>query len=127
MNCIRFSQVVWKSMLFEFDVRELLAARLRGELPLWASRHRSRALVLAAPNRRGARVYWLSPPVETLLELCDGSRSIGELRRIVDLQDAVRDNQSLGAILMDCFRLGIIRLIAEPTGSSDPGSAAIES
>ena len=112
---------------YEFDVRELLAARLRGELPLWASRHRSRALVLAASNCGGTRVYWLSPSVEALLELCDGSRSIGELRRIVRSQDAVRDNQNLGAILMDCFRLGIIRLLAEPTVSSDPQSAAIES
>jgi hypothetical protein len=113
---------------YEFDVREMLSARVHGELPIWASRRHSCAVVVPAANERRCRIYWLSPPIQSLLELCDGTRSIGELKEIIGSRDSGPGHEDIGTIVMEFFRLGLIRLIDVPVlpagqrpGATDQG------
>jgi glycosyltransferase involved in cell wall biosynthesis len=96
---------------YDYDTREMLAARNRGELPLWASRGPSRAAVLPILDGRRCRMFWLSPAIESLLELCDGTRTVRELAGYLNSEKKCRhDQEDISELLLDCFRLGLIRL-----------------
>jgi glycosyltransferase involved in cell wall biosynthesis len=98
---------------YDYDIREMLAARNRGELPLWVPRQRSRAAVLPTPNARGCRIFWLSPAVESLLEVCDGTQTIRELNATFNTV-----SRDITEPVIDCFRLGLLSLVA---GHPRPG------
>jgi glycosyltransferase involved in cell wall biosynthesis len=109
---------------YNCDVGQLLDARNRGELPLWVSQRPSHAAIL--PNSEGSRsrVISLSPAMCYLLSLCDGTRSVAEL--VADIATGTPSSMGIdhkiSQAIIDCFRLGLVRLIARPR--LDPASMA---
>jgi glycosyltransferase involved in cell wall biosynthesis len=95
---------------YDYDIREMLAARNRGELPLWASPGPSRAAVLPILDGR-RRMFWLSPAMESLLELCNGTRTVRELTEYVSSEKkCIHGQEDVSKSVLDGFRLGLIRL-----------------
>jgi glycosyltransferase involved in cell wall biosynthesis len=98
---------------YDYDVREMLEARSRCELPLWASQRHSRAAVMPSANPPGYRMFWLSPLLERLLDLCDGTRTVHELTSYLSSCDeSGLTEERIRGFVTECFRSGLLRLVA---------------
>jgi hypothetical protein len=106
---------------FGYEARDMLDARSRGELPIWLAPRPSRVAFLPMGSAKRCRIYWLSPPVEMLLELCDGTCTVQELLDRLDAAAHVGREKLLDSI-MSCFRIGLIGLAPRHIAGHVPSS-----
>ncbi len=100
---------------YNYDLGELLAARSRGDLPIWVRRRSSHAAILPGSEGGRCRVIFLSPAMCYLLSLCDGTLTITELlTKVATAVPSLTGIDEVNEAVVDCFRLGLVRLISEP-------------
>jgi glycosyltransferase involved in cell wall biosynthesis len=101
---------------YDYDLGELLDARQRGELPLWASQKPSQAAIVPGSESGRTRVISISPAMHYLLSLCDGTRTVAQLETevLTTVPSLAGIHDTFHDAVINCFRLNLVRLSDRP-------------